>query len=53
MVYLFKGSLPWQGIKTKSKQEKYLKILERKKETPLDVLCKGMPGTLVEDFLMC
>jgi hypothetical protein len=45
MVYLFKGSLPWQGIKTKTKAEKYQKILEKKKDTSLDVLCKGLPGS--------
>ncbi|KRX09863.1 Protein kinase-like domain [Pseudocohnilembus persalinus] len=30
MVYLFKGFLPWQGIKANNKQEKYNKILEKK-----------------------
>jgi len=43
MIYLFKGTLPWQGLKAKTKLEKYSRILEKKENTPLDVLCKGIP----------
>ena len=43
-VYLFKGALPWQSLKAKTKLEKYTRILEKKENTPLDALCKGMPG---------
>lgn len=43
-VYFFKGTLPWQGMKAKTKQEKYNAILDKKIGTSLDVLCKGMPG---------
>jgi Protein kinase domain. len=43
-IYLFKGSLPWQGMKANNKLEKYNKIMEKKKNTPLEELCYGMPG---------
>ena len=43
-VYLFKGTLPWQGLKAKTKLEKYTRILEKKENTTLDTLCKGIPG---------
>jgi len=43
-VYFFKGNLPWQGMKARTKQEKYNAIMEKKMNTPLETLCKGMPG---------
>jgi len=42
-VYLFKGSLPWQGLPAASKQTKYEMIMQKKVETPLNVLCSDMP----------
>jgi hypothetical protein len=33
------GSLPWQGLKAKTKQEKYDRIKEKKQETPVETLC--------------
>ena len=41
MVYFLRGSLPWQGIKAATKEEKYHKIMEKKMATPLEVLCAG------------
>ena len=32
IVYLLSGTLPWQGIITKNKEEKYAMILDRKKK---------------------
>ncbi|EAR85599.2 Serine/Threonine kinase domain protein (macronuclear) [Tetrahymena thermophila SB210] len=43
IVYLLRGSLPWQGIKAQNKQEKYNKIMEKKMSTPVEMLCKGLP----------
>ena len=44
IIYLFRGELPWQGIKAKNMKEKYEKIMEKKISTPVDILCKGCPG---------
>merc|ERR1719191_1348664 len=43
LVYFLKGTLPWQGIKAQGKQDKYAAIMEKKLQTPIEVLCKGMP----------
>ncbi|KAI5151430.1 casein kinase I-like protein HRR25 [Enteropsectra breve] len=43
MVYFAKGKLPWQGLKAETKYEKYAKIAKVKAETPLEVLCEGLP----------
>jgi hypothetical protein len=46
MMYLNKGELPWQGMRAKTKKEKYQKILEKKIATTPDELCKTYPGNL-------
>ena len=43
-VYLFKGGLPWQGMKGDTKQDKYNAIYEKKVQTSLEDLCSGMPS---------
>ena len=43
LMYLLRGSLPWQGLKANTKHEKYHKIMEKKMTTPVEVLCKGFP----------
>ena len=43
-IYFFKGILPWQGLRAKTKAQKYEKISEKKLSTPVDELCKGSPG---------
>lgn len=47
MIYFLLGSLPWQGIRAKSKKEKYDKIHEKKKEISIEELCQGLP----EEFM--
>jgi len=44
LLYLGKGSLPWQGLKAQSKKQKYERIGEKKMATPVEVLCKGFPS---------
>ena len=43
LMYFIRGSLPWQGITTKRKEEKYRKIFEKKSGTSVDELCRGYP----------
>jgi serine/threonine protein kinase len=43
LIYLLKGSLPWQSINVKNKLEKLKKILVLKIETPSSDLCNGLP----------
>lgn len=46
IIYLGKGTLPWQGIRAKNKNDKYQKILELKINTEIDELCKNLPGMI-------
>ena len=48
LIYFLKGKLPWQGIHTKTKEEKYQKILEKKMEISSTELCDGIPNEFVE-----
>ena len=48
LIYFLKGKLPWQGIHTKTKEEKYQKILEKKMEISSTELCDGIPKEFVE-----
>lgn len=43
LMYFNKGSLPWQGLKAKSKKEKYDRIRDIKVSTTVEDLCKGCP----------
>jgi serine/threonine protein kinase len=43
LLYFLRGSLPWQGLKIKSKEDRYKKILDKKKETSSENLCEGFP----------
>ena len=43
LLYFLRGSLPWQGIKIKEKENRLKKILAKKKETTSDELCENLP----------
>jgi serine/threonine protein kinase len=43
LIYMYKGKLPWQGIKHKDKKERYRLIGEKKQKIPPEELCDGMP----------
>jgi serine/threonine protein kinase len=43
LIYFYQGALPWQGLKAKTKKQKYDLISNRKVTTPLEKLCKDMP----------
>ncbi len=43
LVYLAKGQLPWQGLKAPSKEKRYESVMNKKKSTTVELLCKGLP----------
>ncbi|XP_017075208.2 casein kinase I [Drosophila eugracilis] len=43
LMYLLRGSLPWQGIFASTKQQKHEIIAEKKLSTPPEILCCGYP----------
>ena len=47
-MYLLRGNLPWQSIKVKNKEEKYKKILNKKKKISSKELGEGFPIEFAE-----
>lgn len=47
-MYFLRGSLPWQGLKADTLKERYQKIGECKRNTPIDVLCEGHPDEFAQ-----
>jgi hypothetical protein len=43
LMYFNRGSLPWQGLRAKTKKEKYERIRDKKVSTSIESLCKGYP----------
>ena len=43
LVYFLLGRLPWQGMLNKNKDERYMKIMEVKRDTDPHILCKNLP----------
>lgn len=43
-LYFLRGSLPWQGLKAETLKERYQKIGDTKRATPIDVLCADQAG---------
>lgn len=54
LIYLARGSLPWQGVKLADKKLKYEKIKETKLEWDIQSLCEetNLPLEFVEYFEM-
>lgn len=42
-MYFLRGSLPWQGLKADTLKERYQKIGDTKRATPVENLCDGYP----------
>ena len=53
VLYFLRGSLPWQNLPGKNKDEKYKNIKKKKLETSLDDLCKGYPIEFKEYMEYC
>ena len=43
LMYFLLGRLPWQGMVNKNKDERYLRIMEVKRDTTPEKLCQGFP----------
>ena len=48
VLYFLKGSLPWQGLTARNKNDKYKKIMETKMSTSIETLCKGLPSIFIK-----
>jgi len=44
LIFMVKGSLPWQGMRIEDKKVKYEKMCKKKKAISSEILCKGLPG---------
>ena len=53
ILYFLRGSLPWQGLPGRSKNEKYNNIKRKKKEVTLEELCQGHPPEFKEFMTYC
>lgn len=53
LMYFLRGSLPWQGLKGDTREQKYSKILKKKITTPISVLCEGFPEEFKTYFHYC
>uniref|UniRef100_G3SQY7 non-specific serine/threonine protein kinase n=1 Tax=Loxodonta africana TaxID=9785 RepID=G3SQY7_LOXAF len=42
-MYFLRGSLPWQGLKADTLKERYQKIGDTKRATPIEALCENFP----------
>eukprot|EP01038_Epipyxis_sp_PR26KG_P007126 gene7126-9725_t len=50
LIYFLRGSLPWQGLKATSNQDKYKLIEEKKCNTSVAELCEGLPSEFKNYF---
>ncbi len=44
LIYLVKGSLPWQGFKVMSRMDKQTQIMDQKMSIPESMLCENLPS---------
>lgn len=53
LLYFLRGSLPWQGLPGRSKDEKYNNIKRKKKEVSIEELCLNQPMEFKEFMQYC
>lgn len=53
IMYFLRGSLPWQGVDIKNREEKYRRIWEIKANTPHEELCRGFPEEFITYLAYC
>jgi casein kinase I family protein HRR25 len=53
LLYFCRGELPWQGMRAKTKKEKYQKIMDKKIATTPDEICKTFPEEFIVYFQYC
>lgn len=52
LIYLLKGELPWMDQKSENVEEKFSKVLQKKKNTKISDLVKGIPEEFGEYLIM-
>lgn len=50
LVYFAKGRLPWQSLRSQTKEEKYQQIADKKKEISIEKLCVNLPKEFILYF---
>jgi len=53
LVYLVRGSLPWQGLHANNKKDKYEKVRLKKLQTSSEALCWGLPPEFCQYLNYC
>ena len=53
LVYFLKGTLPWQGLQAKNKNEKYDRIKEKKVSTTIESLTRQLPEEFSSYLTYC
>eukprot|EP00467_Chlorarachnion_reptans_P009271 CAMPEP_0114498656 /NCGR_PEP_ID=MMETSP0109-20121206/6990_1 /TAXON_ID=29199 /ORGANISM="Chlorarachnion reptans, Strain CCCM449" /LENGTH=464 /DNA_ID=CAMNT_0001676151 /DNA_START=149 /DNA_END=1543 /DNA_ORIENTATION=- len=52
-VYFMKGSLPWQGLNKKNREDKFQAIWKLKESTSVDDLCRELPDAFSKYINYC
>jgi hypothetical protein len=50
MIYFYRGSLPWQGLKAPMEDERNELVKEKKMNTPIEDLYYSLPNAFTSYF---